>query len=225
MVRQLSEYSALVFDCDGVILDSNKVKTEAFREAALPYGKQAADALVTYHVAHGGISRYEKFRLFLEEIVPVHAPDVDGPGYEELISAYAAAVRHGLQTCAVAERLSELREHTAGARWMVASGGDQQELRELFADRGLEQWYDAGIYGSPTPKMKIVGDAVARGIIGLSAVLLGDSTYDYEVAQAHGLDFVFISGWSEAPGWQEWVEAEDITHVSSVAELLIAPRR
>ena len=34
------------FDCDGVILDSNAAKTEAFRMVATPYGGEAAEALV-----------------------------------------------------------------------------------------------------------------------------------------------------------------------------------
>ncbi len=42
------KYKSLIFDCDGVVLNSNKAKTEAFYKAALPYGEQAASALVEY---------------------------------------------------------------------------------------------------------------------------------------------------------------------------------
>ena len=38
MLNSISDYKALVFDCDGVVLDSNRIKTEAFRIAALPWG-------------------------------------------------------------------------------------------------------------------------------------------------------------------------------------------
>ena len=62
-------YSTLLFDCDGVILDSNRLKTSAFFTAALPYGMRAAEALVEYHRENGGISRYRKFTYFLQEIV------------------------------------------------------------------------------------------------------------------------------------------------------------
>ncbi|NLC22432.1 MAG: HAD family hydrolase, partial [Halomonadaceae bacterium] len=34
---ELKAYLTLVFDCDGVVLDSNRVKTEAFYQATLPY--------------------------------------------------------------------------------------------------------------------------------------------------------------------------------------------
>lgn len=39
-------YRCYVFCCDGVVLDSNKVKTEVFYKAAFPYGKAAAQAMV-----------------------------------------------------------------------------------------------------------------------------------------------------------------------------------
>ena len=40
------DYKTWLFDCDGVILDSNKIKTESYYELALPYGKDKADKLI-----------------------------------------------------------------------------------------------------------------------------------------------------------------------------------
>src|SRR5690606_29697085 len=119
-LRPLHDYRSFVFDCDGVILDSNRLQTEAFRAAALPYGVEAAAALVDYHVANGGISRYVKLDRFLREMVPRGA---DGPDLNELLERFAAHVREGLLRCDVAERLDELRRSTPTARWIVASGG------------------------------------------------------------------------------------------------------
>jgi hypothetical protein len=47
----LQSATTLVFDCDGVVLNSNRIKTEAFRLVAAPYGEAAAEALVQYHLA------------------------------------------------------------------------------------------------------------------------------------------------------------------------------
>mgnify|MGYP002280379498 CR=1 FL=1 len=52
----LSGYNTLVFDCDGVILNSNSIKTEAFYQTALPHGEDAAQVLRDYHLCNGGIS-------------------------------------------------------------------------------------------------------------------------------------------------------------------------
>ena len=99
----VADYATMVFDCDGVVLDSNRIKTEAFRTAARPYGKAAADALAAHHVANGGISRYAKFAHFIDHIVPTHAPGQAGPDITEMLETFASQVYKGLSHCDVAE--------------------------------------------------------------------------------------------------------------------------
>ncbi|MFD1510677.1 HAD family hydrolase [Lacimonas salitolerans] len=224
MTPQLSDYSTLVFDCDGVVLDSNRIKTEAFRIAAQPWGAAAAGALVAHHVANGGISRHLKFAHFLDAILPEHAPGAvpgrDGPGLEELLSAYAQSVRAGLMSCAVAEGLEALRAATPDAHWLIVSGGDQAELREIFAARGLDGLFDGGIFGSPDSKDTILTREQAGGRIEAPALFLGDSRYDHEAASAAGLDFIFVSGWSEFHGWQEYCANREIRSIESASQIL-----
>ena len=220
----LSSYSAFVFDCDGVVLDSNRIKTEAFRVSALPWGSDATDALVAYHVANGGISRPRKFSYFLESILPKHAhaavSRIDGSGLDELLACFAQAVRDGLMSCAVAEGLEELRAQTPGATWYIVSGGDQAELREIFAARGLDQFFDGGIYGGPDSKDLILAREIAGGTLRTPALFLGDSRYDYEAAQRAGLDFVFVSGWTEFNEWESFVGNNSLEALSCLKEML-----
>lgn len=212
----LSAYQSIVFDCDGVILDSNRVKTDAFYNATLSYGEKAAAAMVDYHVRHGGISRYRKFAYFLEQLAPAGMP---GPDLQALLAAYATEVKTGLLACEVAEGLEAFREQTSGTRWMVASGGDQAELRELFEARGLLDWFDGGIFGSPDTKEEIVKRELENGNIRMPALFIGDSRYDHQVAHENGLDFVFLSRWSEFERWEEYFAAHDITIKSMMKDL------
>ena len=190
----LLKYKTLVFDCDGVVLDSNKVKTDAFYKVALPYGEKAAQVLVDYHIANGGISRYKKFQYFLREIV--NETDRDH-GTEQLLGAFACEVRKGLLTCGVAQGLQELRKQTRNANWLIVSGGDQAELKEIFNKRALASLFDGGIFGSPDTKDQILTREINNFNIKKPAVFLGDSKYDLEAAKRAGLDFIFVSSWSE----------------------------
>lgn len=63
--RALTQYQTPAFDCDGVVLNSNKIKTEVFYEATKHFGYDSALALVDYHVRNGDISRYVKYKYFL----------------------------------------------------------------------------------------------------------------------------------------------------------------
>ncbi|MFH7588119.1 HAD family hydrolase [Oceanimonas smirnovii] len=218
---KVARYTTLVFDCDGVVLDSNKVKTEAFYQATLPYGKSAAQAMVDYHVAHGGVSRYKKFAYFLEHIAPSYAEQRKPlPNLEELLQAYASYVREGLLSCEITPGLEALRKQTPNARWLIVSGGDQAELRDIFAQRDIARWFDGGIFGSPDTKDEILSRELASGNILQPALFLGDSKYDYQAANTAGLDFVFLSDWSEVADWETWVQAEKLNSCQSVNELL-----
>lgn len=216
MKLPIAEYATLVFDCDGVVLDSNKVKTEAFRQAALPYGTDAAEALVAHHVSNGGVSRYKKFQHFLDEIVQ---PEQKGPDLEALLANYAAAVREGLMTCAVADGLHELRNAYPDQRWLIVSGGDQKELREIFSARGLATLFDGGIFGSPDTKEMILAREIESGNIRKPALFLGDSTYDHRAAYGAGLDFIFVFGWTELEGWSDYTNRQLIRSTESLGFL------
>jgi len=52
---------AIIFDFDGVILESVGVKKEAFRRL-FQYYPEKVDEIVNYHMQQGGLSRYRKFQ-------------------------------------------------------------------------------------------------------------------------------------------------------------------
>lgn len=213
----LLDYKTLVFDCDGVVLNSNKVKTQAFYNAALPYGEQAALQLVDYHVSNGGVSRYTKFEYFLDVIVGI----TDKKGiFESLLNRYAEEVSKGLMVCEVAAGLLELRNQTPGAKWLIVSGGDEQELRELFHKRNISDLFDGGIYGSPDTKDTILARELTNGNISEPAVFMGDSRYDHIASTAAGMDFVFISSWSEFPEWPAYCREHGLAVVDKLQDLV-----
>ena len=213
----LTKYATLVFDCDGVILDSNNVKTEAFRETALPYGEEVADALVAYHVANGGISRFRKFEWFISH---VHAQSGNRLALAPLLAEFGSRVRAGLASCSIAPGLEELRNRTAQARWMVVSGGDQAELRAVFKERGLAELFNGGIFGSPATKEEILDSRIESGELRWPALFIGDSKYDFQSAQPRGLDFIFLRGWSEVDGMEEFISGNHLHAAENLSELL-----
>lgn len=220
MKRDLLSYQTFIFDCDGVILNSNKIKTEAFYQTALAYGEAAAEALVVYHIENGGVSRYKKFAYFLNEIVPALARKVSGPNQEVLLEHYAETVLDGLLNCEVVEGLDELRLKTIHANWLIVSGSDQVELRHVFAQRGLDKYFNGGIFGSPDTKEEILDREIKNGNIQQPALFLGDSKYDHKVAQLAGLDFVFLTAWTEVKDWEKWSMVEGIKGYKSINNFL-----
>lgn len=225
MTIELRKYKTLVFDCDGVVLDSNVVKTEAYFRTAKKLGASdiEAQALVDYHVRLGGISRYHKFDYYLREILKKPATQ---DAIQALLDGFARELEVGLMQCEIASGLPELREATPESNWLILSGGDQNELRILFAKRklpsgeNLEALFDGGIFGSPDNKDKVLMREKASGNLQLPALFLGDSKYDYEAAHGAGLDFIFLSHWTEVSDWQDFCDSHKIMSLSNIYELL-----
>lgn len=212
--------ASLVFDCDGVVLDSNRLKTHAFHAVASRFGEAPARQLVDFHVRNGGISRYRKFHYFLETILGGAA---DAASVDTLAAEYGRQVRERLMDCELSPGLHCLREATPDCRWMIVSGGDQSELRDVFARRGIAEWFDGGIYGSPAAKDAILADIQGRGMLPAPSLFIGDSAYDYQCAAAAGLGFVFVSAWSELVDWECFCADRGIPavrHAADVAALL-----
>ncbi len=217
MIRPLSDYETIAFDCDGVVLNSNKIKSQAFFDAAAPYGEEAAQELYNYHIARGGISRYAKFEYFLEKIVP----GKEGPSFEELLDRYAAYSFKGLMSCEIAGGLEELRKQTSNSRWMIVSGGDQNELRQVFEKRGLDHFFDAGIFGSPTTKDEILDrESTKAGDSFHPSLFLGDSRYDHVAARRQGMDFIFVSKWTEFSDFVAYTAELEIPVIEQLSDLL-----
>lgn len=209
-------FTTLVFDCDGVILDSNRIKTDAFRSVALRYGPIVAEELVQFHVQHGGISRYRKFEHLLVNILGQAADETE---VQTLASAYGEHVYREILHCDIAPGLHELRKATADQAWMVVSGGDEAELRRIFAARGLDALFERGIFGSPATKDVILQRQLSSANLELPALFVGDSRYDHEAAQRSGLQFVFAHGWSEFHGWQAYCATHQIPMIEKLADL------
>lgn len=213
---KLAKYRGVVFDCDGVVLNSNGLKSEVFYSVTSRYGSESAEALLAYHKANGGLSRYLKLQHLFGEIL--HRPPVEGE-MESLLQEFSMRVREGLQKCEVAPGIAELRERTSGIPWMIASGADEVELREVLSERGIAKLFNAGIYGSPTPKQDILLDAVHRGTVNLPAIMFGDSRLDYECAKLAGLDFVFVHGWTDFEGWRTYFRGTPVTCVEHLGHI------
>lgn len=217
MNMNLTQYQTFVFDCDGVVLNSNKVKTQAFYDASLSFGHQSAQALVDYHVQNGGVSRYIKFEYFITEILK-EAVTQDLLG--ELLAKFASEVKVGLMESQIAPGLVELRKKTPQANWLIVSGGDQDELREVFTARNLFDLFDGGIFGSPDNKDVILKREIDNQNIQVKALFLGDSQYDYEAASRAKLDFIFLSNWTEVKDWQSYAKQNNILTLDAINSLL-----
>jgi phosphoglycolate phosphatase-like HAD superfamily hydrolase len=209
----LRRYRRWFFDCDGVLLDSNGVKTDAFRALAQPWGEERASALVAYHQQTGGVSRFVKVRTFVEELLGRRG---DEGLVEALLTRYGELVRERLFVAPVTPGTKELLASLPKeALAFVVSGGLEVEVQEALTRKGLASYF-AGVYGSPRTKDELV-EMIGREHGTADGVFFGDAAYDAEVAERFGLEFVFVSRFSEA------TLVANVREVDTLADVQLSP--
>jgi len=217
-MRPFTEYKTLVFDCDGVVLNSNQLKIQAYYDVAIKFGanKSQAQALVDHHVKLGGISRYPKFEYFLREIMQ---QAVTEQAMQDLLESFTVEVKRLLTDCEISPYLADLRNNNMYAKWMIISGGDQLELRDIFQQRGIDKLFGGGIFGSPDNKDAILARELEAGNIVQPALFIGDSRYDHQASTNAGLDFVFLSAWTDVECWQDYCATNQIKVFNHLGDL------
>ncbi len=178
---------AIIFDFDGVILESADIKTRAFRELFASHPDQL-EAIVAYHEANAGVSRFLKFRH-------IHARILGRPlGAEEehaLGERFADLVVEEVIRCPFVPGAPELLKAYAGELPLfLASGTPEGELHRLVEARNLSGFF-RGVYGSPKGKADIIAEILAvTGKPRTALVFVGDGWSDYEAAKAAGVAFI-----------------------------------
>ena len=182
----------LVFDCDGVILDSVPIKTRAFARLAEPHGEQAKDRFVMYHAAHGGVSRYKKFEWFFQEVLGRNITPEESAEWGRLFTEYAL---DEVRSCRLIAGAQDVLDAWRGRLPLyVCSGAPREELHVILRERRLESYFE-GIYGSPPAKARLLADIVARtGLPPETVLMIGDASTDRDAAGYAGTSFYGVGG-------------------------------
>jgi beta-phosphoglucomutase len=177
----------IIFDFDGVILESVAVKTEAFREL---FSSEPAhvDEIVEFHRQNGGMSRYDKFRHIYAKILRRELTDEH---FRELSDRFAGLVfAKVLVTPFVPGAREFLEAHYRRFALYVVSATPEDELIEIVRKRELDRFF-RGVYGAPVKKADHIRTILAATKSRKEETLfIGDAINDFLAADAAGIRFI-----------------------------------
>ncbi len=178
---------SVFFDFDGVLAESVSAKTEAFREMYLPYGEQVANSVEAYHLAHGGVSRFEKFKYWERELLGKEC------GQEELDALATTFSNLVLQKVIDADEVEGatgfLKKYYRKMDFWIITGTPTPEIKQIVEKRNMASYFK-GICGSPENKKYWTELLISKHRLDRNATLfLGDATTDFEAARHSGLHF------------------------------------
>jgi phosphoglycolate phosphatase-like HAD superfamily hydrolase len=179
---------AIVFDFDGVILESADIKTEAFCELFTHLGPSMVAQVREHHLANLGISRFVKFDWIYQNLI---GKPLAEPERLELGDRFSSIALRKVLECPFVPGAETALAGLAGRYPMfVASGTPQDELDRVVDARELRRYF-LEVWGSPREKASILSDIATRHGLRPSEILfIGDGTTDERAAEATGVHFL-----------------------------------
>jgi len=180
-------FKAIIFDFDGIIVESADIKTEAFRELFSGYPKKI-DEIMDYHLINAGISRYVKFRYIYEKIL---GQKLSEEKEIELGRRFSQIVLQKVLAAPFVTGIKEFLDTNKNRyQFFIASGTPQEELNNIICSRGLKGYFKEA-HGSPKTKTEIINEIINRyGFIKEEVVYVGDAESDRIAAEQSGIAFI-----------------------------------
>ena len=187
------EPAAVIFDMDGVIIDSQAAANRALVEAAAKHGVRLAVSELEDLVgaSQQQFWHYVKERYRLPEAIPYYAASYDEnseiAGYDETL------LSPGLDAL-----FDELR--AAGISLALATSGSRRRMNALIEMYGLARWLDIALCGEDAARPKPAPDLFLAAAAELAApaaacLVVEDSALGIAAARAAGMTVVGFTGY------------------------------
>jgi HAD superfamily hydrolase (TIGR01549 family) len=184
----MSKIKAIIFDYDGVIAESVNVKTEAFAEMYRPYGEDVVKKVIAHHEANGGISRFEKFKIYHQEFL---GEEINQEKVDELAKQFSSLVLQKVVDSPYVRGAEEFLHHYYEKYdFYISTGTPTQEIEEILKRKGIRKYFKK-VYGSPEKKTSHVQKILReKNYDNNEVVFIGDALTDRDAANENGVAFI-----------------------------------
>ncbi len=184
-------FEAIFFDWDGVITDSVNIKTESYCDMFKEFGHDILEKVKRHHLQNGGVSRFEKFKLYYKEYL---GTEINQEKINELADRFSNLVKTKVVNAPFIEGALETikSEYQKGTKLFIVSGTPTDEIQEIAKLKGIEKYF-VEICGSPKKKGIWVKELLDKYALSPDkCIFIGDAMADYNAAKENGLEFLGI---------------------------------
>lgn len=202
-------YCSAVFDFDGVIVDSNKGKTNAFRRVLAEDPPELVERFIAYHLEHGSVSRYVKLEHYYRNMLKRKDYEVATAKTVQMFGTLSSQILMNAEEIPGISNLLKIL-HDRRVSCFIVTGGKKEEVCNVVKARGWDLYFSR-VLGSPATKIENLQLLEDAKLLVKPGVYYGDTKADFEAALAFDLSFVFVSGFSE------WNDGRRICQEKSLA--------
>lgn len=211
---QFDSYRSLIFDFDGVLVDSNEIRFKGFELLFDNFPRDKIYQFMKYARSNSGLSRYIKIKYFFDNIL---GKPISDEKIGNLAKQYSMLVKQKvIEADPMEGSLEFLTRFHELIDMAIVSGSDEEELREICAQRGIARYF-VDILGSPKSKEINISQLLSRkGWTKNSCVLIGDSINDFDAAKNSRISFIGFNS-----GVTSWTAMNAVVNVNGFSEIVL----
>lgn len=177
------KYDVIIFDFDGVIIDSNEIKNECFKKLFIKY-----DISDKVNIKEGGKSRYDKIKYFHKKLLNINLTNAE---VYKLADKYSEMTRKLIQNSDLIPGIRKFLEDVYLKNDLyIVSNASLTDLILISKEKNIYKFF-TGIYGQSgymsIDKYKIIK---AISYKHKNVVFIGDQLTDYNNAKKANVDFI-----------------------------------
>jgi len=208
-------YSYLIFDFDGVLVETNEIRIQGFQVIFQDYPAKEVEQMLAFARRNGGISRYDKIRHFFNHI---RGETIGEDQVNHWAQEYSRAVKQAvIDAKPVSGSLEFLKRYHRQFPFGLISASDQAELRDVCRQRQIDRYF-VDILGSPALKAENIQCLLSgQGWKAEQCLFIGDTQNDLYAARQVGVDFL-----GRNSGMVDWTAFPGVERFTDFAELKTA---
>lgn len=207
---------AVIFDFDGVILQSVDIKSQAFLHLFADRPEHS-EAILRFHLDNLGISRFKKFEWIYSKLFGITLEEEDSRRLGERFSAIV--LRKIMECDFVPGAVMALEALQPLIPLFIASGTPQEELGHIVECRRLSHFFTE-VWGTPHSKVEIIRSILERyGFHEYEVLFIGDGLSDFKAATEVGIPFLARENGTGDVDWGV-IGAKSISDLSELPKLL-----
>ena len=178
----------ILWDFDGVILDSMPIRDFGFRKIFGNYPNEVVEEFLQYHRLNGGLSRFHKIKYFYNTLLN---KKISEKQIKDYVGQFTIIMKDELtnKKYLIIDTLEFIKRNNYKYNFHIVSGSEHHELNYLCEKLDLTDYF-LSINGSPTPKNDLVKNLLVQEQYKKNeTILIGDSLNDYKAAEENGIDF------------------------------------
>jgi len=178
----------ILWDFDGVIFDSMKIKNDGFMELFKEYDKLLLKKMEEYHYLHGGVSRFDKIRYFYTDIL---SKEITNDEILDFADEFAKIIEKRLfdSNNLIMDSIYFIKNNYTKYKFHIVSGAEHHELNRICDAFDLTQYF-ISINGSPIKKDILVKNVLEKYNYNKDeSILIGDAITDYNASMKNGIGF------------------------------------